>query len=307
MNEQRNLSVSLRPANFDEFIGNNNIIKTIRTQLDSGRIPTAFLLSGPTGYGKTTLARCIGSRLEAELIETNAADDTGVDAARQLGETAQHRPLLGNYKLIILDEAHQLTKQAQNALLKHVEDAAPSTLWIFCTTEPGKIIQTLRGRCVSYTLAGLTSQETGLLVYRGLAHLGKKDAINVSEFINTLVREGITSPRAVLMALERFVGGMDPLAAIFSSADSPSAFQIAQDVAKRNWAGIRQSLLTAQTEEALTIRIVVVNYLKSMLLKGSDTAFAARAILELTQTIPAIDTFGLAELSGRLFNICNWR
>ena len=298
----RNLSVALRPKNFDEFIGNSNIIQQIRSQLDSRRIPTAFLLSGSTGCGKTTLARCIGSALNAEFVEANAADDTGVDAARQLGDDASHRPLMGDYKVIILDEAHQLTKQAQNALLKHVEDAASSTVWIFCTTEPAKIIPTLRGRCVSYALSGLTPEQVELLVLRGLNFLGWKG--KPDELVKVLHREGITSPRAVLMAVERFAGGMGPIAAIFSSADSPGAFEIAQALAKRNWIGVRQGLAAAQSEEATAIRIVVVNYLKSMLLKG-DSTFAARAIQDLTDNIPAIEALGLSELSATLYFICN--
>lgn len=316
MSEERNLSVSMRPAQFDEYLGNHKVIQDIRSRLDSNRVPTAFLFSGPKGSGKTTLARCISTCLEGELIEANAADDTGVDAARQLGEQAAYRPLTGKFKVIVLDEAQQLTKQAQYALLKHVEDAPPSTIWIFCTTEPAKIVPTLRDRCVSYSLSGLAPDQIALLVYRGLQHLGKKGDEKTEEFIKTLVREGVNAPRSILMALESFLGGMDPLASIYSSADSPGAFAIAQAVAKKDWPSVRAALSLAQSDEATAIRIVVVNYLKSMLLKGSSDSyrldlrnnnqsiFASEAILELTKTVPAIEPLGLAELSARLYNIC---
>ena len=300
----RNLAVDLRPSTFDEFIGSPSIVNQIRTQLRSGRIPTAILLSGPTGCGKTTLARCINTELNGELVEKNAADDTGVDAARGAGEEAAHRPLMGDFKVIVYDEAHQLTKQAQNALLKHVEDAPPSTIWIFSTTEAAKIIPTLRGRCVSFALQGLTLEGTRTLVQRALTHLRKKDA-KTEEFVQSLFRENVTAPRAILMATERFAGGMDPLGAIFGTQDAPQAFEIAKAVAKKDWDTVRAALSQATNEEATAIRLVVVNYLKSVLLRGADRSVrVSEAIIELTEHIPAIEAFGIAELSARLYNVC---
>ncbi len=301
----RNLAVDLRPSTFDDFIGSVSIVNQIRTQLRSKRIPTAILLSGPTGCGKTTLARCINTELNGELIEKNAADDTGVDAARAAGNEASHRPLMGDFKVIVYDEAHRLTKEAQNALLKHVEDAPPSTVWIFSTTEPSKIIPTLRGRCVSFALAGLTLEGVRILVQRALNHLGKTGQRDkTEEFVQSLFRENVTAPRAILMATERFAGGMDPLGAIFGTQDAPQAFEIAKAVAKKDWVSIRSALSQATNEEATAIRLVVVNYLKSMLLRDTQCIFVSEAIIELTEHIPAIEAFGIAELSARLFNVC---
>lgn len=330
----RNLAVALRPQSFDQFIGSASIVNQIRSQLRGGSIPTAILLSGPSGCGKTTLARIINTELDGELLEANAADDTGVDAARALGESAQFRPQTGTKKVINVDECHQLTKQAQNALLKHVEDAPESTIWIFCTTEPSKIIPTLRGRCVSFTLAGLTGDQVRALVCRAFNHLGyqtyqKHDAAKtivwhvgipflgktlyreikdeeVAEFIKNLVRENVTSPRAILMATERFIGGMDPLGAIFGTQDAPQAFEIARAAAKGDWKSVRLALSKAGADEAMAIRAVVVNYFKSILLnEGGDVH--STAILELTATVPFDGPLGLAELSSRLYRICKPR
>lgn len=303
MNEQRNLAVALRPSTLSECIGNTKIINQIRTLLDSGHVPTAFLLSGPTGIGKTTIARCISEHLKGELVETNAADETGVEAARHLGEEAQHRPMLGDYKVLVLDEAQQLTKQAQNALLKHVEDAASSTIWVFGTTEPTKIIPALKGRCVSFTLSGLTSDQVALLVYRGLNHLGKKGNAKTEEFIKTLIVENITSPRAILNAVEQFAGGMDVLGSIFGLQDTPQAFEIAKAAAKQDWARVSVLLSQATSEEAMTIRMVTASCFKSALLKNPQE-FSATAILELTKDIPFDGPLGLANLCAILYKIC---
>lgn len=305
---ERNLAVSMRPSKFNECIGNAAIINQIQTQLASGRVPTAYLFSGPPGIGKTTIARAIANQLNAELHEINAADDTGVDMVRGLGERIQYLPEPGkDMRVVVLDEAHQLTKAAQNALLKLVEDAPASTVWIFCTTEASKIIPTLRGRCISFTLQGLTKDQVSLLVYRGLTHLGKKGIENVEAFIQALVDEGVTAPRAILMATERFIGGMDPLGAIFGTQDAPQAFEIARATFNQEWKKVSTGLAQATNDEAMAIRAVVVNYFKSVLLKGGTStrqALISKAILELTATIPFDGPLGLAELSARLYNIC---
>ena len=301
---QRNLAVELRPKSFEEFIGSASIINQIRSQLGSGRVPTAILLSGPTGCGKTTLARCINRALRGDLVEANAADDTGVDAARALGEKAQYRPLddATPYKVIVLDEAHRLTNAAQSALLKHVEDAPPSTVWILCTTEPSKVLPTLRGRCLSYALQGLAPDGVALLVYRGLSYLGAKSD-KTEEFIKTLVRENITTGRAILMATERFAGGMDPLGAVFGTSDAPEAITIARATVKGDWNTVRTTLSKATIEEALAIRMVVANYLKAMLLGSQTPRWIPDAILELSN-ITFDNPLGLSELSARLYIIC---
>jgi DNA polymerase III gamma/tau subunit len=306
-NQTRNLSVALRPQSLKEFIGGAKVLDQVRSFIREQRIPTAILLSGPTGCGKTTLARIITSEIDGDPVEANAADDTGVDAARSLGEQAQHMSLLNSHKVIILDEAHQLTKQAQSALLKHVEDAPPSTVWIFCTTEPSKLLPTLRGRCVSFALGGLTDDQTPLLVSRGLAYLNKNSGATpaTEDFIKLLARENVRSPRAILMATEAFARGAEPLAAIFGSAESPNAFEIAKAAAKQDWKAICKLLTGATAEEAMTIRIVCANYFKSALLRGADCTFYSKAIVYLTESVPAIDVFGLAELSAKLSYVCH--
>lgn len=300
---ERNLSVELRPKDFHEFIGSQKVVAQIRSQLANGRIPTAFLFSGPTGTGKTTTARIICNSLEGELVEVNASDDTGVDAARQLGEDSQRMPLMGKYRVIVMDEAHQLTKAAQNALLKYVEDAPPSTIWIFCTTDAGKIIPTLRGRCISYTLGGLAQEETALLVYRAINHLGKKGDAKLEEFIKKLVEEGITAPRAILNATECFVGGMDSLGAIYGTQDSPMAFEIAKALFKKDWQVVAPLLAKVSPDEAMTVRHVCVGYLKSVLLKNGSP-FAARAIIKLTEDIQFESSLALSNLCATIYLIC---
>jgi hypothetical protein len=302
---ERTLSVDMRPSSFDQFIGNEKVIKYIQSMVKTGHIPTALMFSGPTGVGKTTLARLISKSLDGDLMEVNASDDTGVDKARSIAEDSMHKPLFGKYRIILLDEAHQLSKQAQNALLKHVEDAPSSTIWILCTTEPNKIIPTLRGRCLSFQFGGLNAEDTRTLVRRGLEFLGKA-SVKEDELVKTLVHEGVSAPRTILMALERYLGGMDPLGAVLGAEGSPLGLEIARGTVKKDWGVVSKLLAKASADEAISIRNIVAGYFKAIMLKVDDrgACFASEAIIELGKDFPTDTGMQLALLSARLYNIC---
>jgi DNA polymerase III subunit gamma/tau len=166
MNE--NIYNRLRPKNLSEFFPTTQSLEHVKTLLETGKIGRSIFLYGSSGCGKTTLARIVAKSLVCEgtgekpcgvcsqctnaeawsIVEANAADKRGIDDMRSLIDEVSVPPLNSEKETVILDEAHQLSKDAQNALLKLVEECPEHLCMILCTTEPSKVIPTLRNRCL---------------------------------------------------------------------------------------------------------------------------------------------------------------
>ncbi|MCP4541239.1 MAG: DNA polymerase III subunit gamma/tau [Chloroflexi bacterium] len=160
-----------RPRTFDEVVGQEHIVGTLRNALTSGRIHHAYLLAGPRGTGKTTTARLLAKAVNClaleeqrpcnecvicqavnegrllDLIEIDAASNTGVDDVRELRERVGFRPNEARYKVYVIDEVHMLSNAAFNALLKTLEEPPPHAIFVLATTEPHKIPTTVVSRC----------------------------------------------------------------------------------------------------------------------------------------------------------------
>lgn len=165
-----------RPESFTDVIGQEHVTEPLMQALRSGRVNHAYLFSGPRGCGKTTsariLARCLnceqgptptpcggatraprwpaGAAGTIDVIEIDAASHGGVDDARDLRERASFGPAQSRYKIYIIDEAHMVTPQGFNALLKIVEEPPEHVKFVFATTEPEKVIGTIRSRTHHY-------------------------------------------------------------------------------------------------------------------------------------------------------------
>ena len=163
-----------RPKSFDTLIGQESAVQAIANALDQNRLHHAYLFNGTRGIGKTTIARILAKSLNCEkgisskpcltcstcqeidvgryvdLIELDAASNTGVDNMIDLLENAQYAPSSGRFKVYIIDEVHMLTKEAFNALLKTLEEPPAHVVFIFATTEPHKIPITILSRCQRY-------------------------------------------------------------------------------------------------------------------------------------------------------------
>ncbi len=172
-----------RPQTFDEVVGQQSTLTTLKNALASGRIPQSFIFSGSRGVGKTSVARILAKALNAsgganakfdqkdaaakeieegrsmDVLEIDGASNRGIEEIRSLRETVKFKPSTGAYKIYIIDEVHMLTTEAFNALLKTLEEPPPHVKFIFATTEIHKVPLTILSRCQRFHFRRLTADE----------------------------------------------------------------------------------------------------------------------------------------------------
>ena len=219
-----------RPDTFDQVIGQEHVTEPLKAALRANRVTHAYLFSGPRGCGKTTsariLARCLncaqgptdtpcgqcescrelatGGPGSLDVVEIDAASHGGVDDARDLRERATFAPVRDRYKIFIIDEAHMVTNQGFNALLKLVEEPPEHVKFVFATTEPERVIGTIRSRTHHYPFRLVPPDVLGPY----LTTLCAEEHISVGEGVLTLVmRAGGGSVRDTLSVLDQLMAG----------------------------------------------------------------------------------------------------
>ena len=163
-----------RPQTFDEVVGQEAVVRTLKNAITAGSVRQAYLFAGPRGTGKTSMARILAKSLNCthgptptpdgtchacvaiaagtslDVIEMDAASQRGIDDIREIRDRVVLQPVEGKHKVYILDEAHQLTDAAWNALLKLIEEPPPHLVFVFCTTDLSKVLPTVRSRCQTF-------------------------------------------------------------------------------------------------------------------------------------------------------------
>ena len=155
------LYTKYRPSKFEDVIGQTSVIRILRRQLNDNSIFNCMIFSGVSGTGKTTIARIFANELNNHIgmpIEIDAASNNGVDNVKNIVASASERSISGTYEVYIIDEAHMLSTQAWNAFLKTVEEPPKYTIFIFCTTDPHKIPETIQNRCMRFNFTRVPSE-----------------------------------------------------------------------------------------------------------------------------------------------------
>ena len=218
------ISLKYRPQTFDDVVGQDHITKTIRNAIEKDKIGHAYIFSGPRGTGKTTTARILAKRVNCEnpkdgnpcnecssckeisedrsldVVEIDGASNRGIDDIRSLREQVKYPPTKGKYKVFIIDEFHQITKDAFNALLKTLEEPPSYVLFIFATTELQKVIPTILSRCQRFEFKRIAINE---LIDR-LKYICKEEKIDIDDDSLLLIaKKGDGSMRDAQSILEQ--------------------------------------------------------------------------------------------------------
>src|SRR3954454_8083568 len=198
-----------RPQTFSELIGQEHVQKTLTNAIESGRLAHGYIFSGQRGTGKTTVARILARCLNCvqgptpnpcgvcsscveisaggsvDVIEIDAASNRGINEMREIRENVRYRPARDRYKVFIVDEAHQITREAFNALLKTLEEPPEWVVFILCTTEASEIPNTIASRCQHFSFRSIDFVE---LVTR-LKYIAEEEGIDASEEVLSVIAQ----------------------------------------------------------------------------------------------------------------------
>jgi DNA polymerase-3 subunit gamma/tau len=284
-----------RPQDFDEVVGQEAVVRTLRNAIERDQVRQAYLFAGPRGTGKTSLARILAKSLNCEqgptvspdktcnscrtiaagtsldVIEMDAASQRGIDDIREIREHVILQPVEGRFKVYILDEAHQLTDAAWNALLKLIEEPPPHLVFVFCTTELSKVLPTVRSRCQTFLFARPRLAELTKLLRR----VADGEQIDVPDAALSLVaRSARGSFRDAVSTLDQLAAATDGqitvqgVLQLLGAVEEEALFRICDLIVDRDTAGLLSFVeeLAEQGQDLSRLVTDLLEHLRCLLL-----------------------------------------
>ncbi|MGA2361094.1 MAG: DNA polymerase III subunit gamma/tau [Candidatus Aminicenantales bacterium] len=277
-----------RPKNFEEVIGQKSVVQTIQNAITSGRITQAYLFSGMRGTGKTTVARILAKALNCvdgptphpcnkcefctainedraiDVLEIDGASNRGIEDIKVLRESLKYKAIYTRYKVVIIDEVHQITKDGFNALLKTLEEPPSNTVFIFATTEFNKVPSTIVSRCQHFEFKKISHKD----IINHLMEITRKEAITIT-------------PSGLAMVAEAADGSMRDAQSLLDQAVAFSGENISDEDLKTILGTIGRDILSLFSSAVLDERPQdVFPLVENLIASGYDLRFFYSKLIE---------------------------
>jgi len=284
-----------RPQTFGEVVGQEAVVRTLKNAIASGQVRQAYLFAGPRGTGKTSMARILAKSLNCvqgptaepdgtchvcqgiaagtslDVIEMDAASQRGIDDIREIRDRVVLQPVEGRYKIYILDEAHQLTDAAWNALLKLIEEPPPHLVFVFCTTDLSKVLPTVRSRCQTFVFQRPRLQDLVTVMTRVAEGEGLEAPPQALALIARAARGSFRDATSTLDQLSAATEGkvtVQSVLQLLGTVEEEALFRLCDLVVDRDTAGALTSIeeLSEQGHDLGRLVTELIEHLRHLLL-----------------------------------------
>lgn len=276
-----------RPTSFDKVAGNDQLIEDLRSIISKDDPPHVFLFTGPRGCGKTTIGTILAHELGVapeDFVDLDSADFRGIDTVRDMRRNSQYKALKGERRAWLIDECHKMTNDAQNALLKGLEKPPSHCFYILCTTDPDKLLTTVRSRCVTYTVKPLIEQHMVALLHKVARAEGEKVERPI---LQAIFEKSLGHSRDALQLLEQVLA--TPPEKRMEFVNKAEVVKEAGDkivkalLGMNGWKAVKEELKTIDDNDVEQVRRAALGYAMKVLLGDKDNDLAAAVLDEFKE------------------------